>query len=256
MPKSDNTEGTLIILSDTLYYQKNSKLSFDERLEFLYPMAEESIEPLPRQLSATDKSTTAMIDINNPFRIEYLSDALTEEMEIGSGDNACVRANNPIPITVGIYYFEIKVLSEGKKGRPYIGLTSSTSNLHRAPGWDFDTYGFHGDDGKVFGEPNYHQGQNYGPTFTTNDVVGCGVNFENQTCFFTKNGICLGVAFSNMPMTDLYPTVGVGSIDESLEVNFGQHPFIYNISIEQILHAAHSNDLRMKRKISTKRTLR
>ena len=54
------------------------------------------------------------------------------------------------------------------------------------------------------------------------------------------NGICLGMAFSNMPMTGMYPTVGVGSIDESLEVNFGQEPFVYNITVDQILHAAHS----------------
>jgi len=229
-------------LSDTLHYQKNSKLSFDARLDFLYPMVDETAEPLPRDLSMTEKSSLTIV--RDHFRIEYSSRHHSEQMNTtyGSMDNACVRADNPIPLTAGIYYFEIKVLSKGEMGRPYIGLTSSHSNLHRAPGWDRDTYGYHGDDGKCFAAQN--TGDRYGPTFSTNDVVGCGVNFENQTCFFTKNGINLGIAFRDMPTSDLYPTVGVGSRSESLEVNFGQNPFVYNIAMEQVLHESHVNDLK------------
>ena len=47
-------------------------------------------------------------------------------------------------------------------------------------------------------------------------------------------------------MRDLYPTVGVGSRNESLVVNFGQDPFVYNITMEQVLHASHFNDLKTK----------
>ena len=137
-------------------------------------------------------------------------------------------------------------MSIGELGRAYIGLTSSESDLQRAPGWDPETYGYHGDDGKTFA--NQHVGDKYGPTFDTNDIVGCGINFENQTCFFTKNGTFLGIAFWEMPITNFYPTVGLGSRDEAMQVNFGQQPFLYNITMERILHDSHTKDLRMKRK--------
>ena len=254
MADSKNQKSCSIKLNETLEFQKNPKLSFDSRLEFLYPTVDENKNPLPRCLSTTDKSPKAIIDPDNPFQIEYTSEDVSVEDIYNFHDNANIRANNIIPLTTGIYYFEIKVLSKGEKGRPYIGLTPSSSNLERAPGWDWNTYGYHGDDGKSFA--NQSQGQTYGPTFSTSDVVGCGVNFENQTCFFTKNGSSLGIAFRDMPMTGLYPTVGVGSRNESLEVNFGQHPFVYNISMEKILHEAHTADLKMKRKNSIKRKLR
>ena len=40
----------------------------------------------------------------------------------------------------------------------------------RLPGWDKHSYGYHGDDGHSFCSSG--QGQKYGPTFTTGDVVG------------------------------------------------------------------------------------
>ena len=139
----------------------------------------------------------------------------------------------------------MKVLCNAAERLCYIGLTHSSSNLHRAPGWDRGTYGYHGDDGKSFNQRG--SGTTYGPTFGANDIIGCGLNLKNRTCFFTKNGDFLGIAFRDMPMTNLYPTVGVGSRNGILQVNFGQLPFSYNISMEQILHSAHIKDLEIKK---------
>ena len=220
-------------LNEEIIYQQNYILEFDSRLCFLYQMVDESVSPLPRCLSLTDKSIKSYIDPNNPFQIEYSTNSVSERMIRGSRDNGCVRTDNPIPFTAGIYYFEIKVLSGGEKQRAYIGLTSSGTDLHRAPGWDLGTYGYHGDDGNVFAQEKWLGNLKRLPTFSTHDVIGCGVNFERKTCFFTKNGTYLGIAFRNMPRKSLYPTVGVASKSDSLEVNLGQHPFVYNITMEK-----------------------
>jgi len=58
-------------------------------------------------------------------------------------------------------------------------------------GWEKSSFGYHGDDGNSFCSSG--SGQPYGPTFTTGDVIGCCVNLVDMTCFYTKNGINLGV---------------------------------------------------------------
>lgn len=38
-----------------------------------------------------------------------------------------------------------------------------------------------------------------GPSFSTDDVIGCCVNFLSKTVFYTKNGVALGVASRTIP---------------------------------------------------------
>lgn len=49
--------------------------------------------------------------------------------------------------------------------------------------WEPQSYGYHGDDGKKY-HANGH-GDDYGPTFSTGDVVGAGVHLDRQEIFFT-----------------------------------------------------------------------
>ena len=73
---------------------------------------------------------------------------------------------------------------------------------------------------------SYRSGyESYGPSFGTGDVIGCGI--VNRSCFFTKNGEFLGVAFKDVP-TGLHPTVGINA-GNIVDGNFGQKAFNYDI---------------------------
>ena len=189
---------------------------------------EETISPLPHELSTTDKSD--FINIKSSFVCEYDKD---ESKDVDTNDDVgSVRASNPIPSTCQSYYFEMKVLNRGEKGYIGIGLTPSVSDLTNMPGWLENTIGYHGDDGKLLYEECSQRGtaSRYGPKFGTNDVVGCGVDMKKRTVFFTINGKYLGTAVSNLPDKTWYPTVGLHSKNEMVEINFGQDPEINVIS--------------------------
>jgi hypothetical protein len=173
---------------------------------------------------------------------------------------ASVRADFPMPRQCGIYYYEITVISKGKDGYVHlllgnvhanslysrmigIGFSGQKVALSRIPGWEPDSYAYHGDDGQIFS--NTTSGKSYGPKFGTLDVIGCGINFRTNTAFFTKNGHMLGkdlgwetwiaLTIAGTAFRDLkhnvpyYPTVGMKKPGETVRVNFGQEPFAFDI---------------------------
>lgn len=72
-----------------------------------------------------------------------------------------------------------------------IGFSTKDVPLSRPPGWEPNSWAYHGDDGHSYCCQS--SGKGYGPTFTTDDVIGCGVNFHTGSAFFTKNGNHLGM---------------------------------------------------------------
>jgi Ran-binding protein 9/10 len=57
-------------------------------------------------------------------------------------------------------------------------------------GWEPNSYGYHADDGHSFCQSG--SGRQFGPTFTTGDVVGCGYNTIDNCIFYTKNEAFVG----------------------------------------------------------------
>uniref|UniRef100_A0A8C5C6T9 RAN binding protein 10 n=1 Tax=Gadus morhua TaxID=8049 RepID=A0A8C5C6T9_GADMO len=214
--KSINSKGSLLLGDPTFNYQEHE---LNERLKRLYPAVNEEETPLPRSWSPKDKYSYIGLSQNN-LRVHYKGHGKNHK------DAASVRATHPIPAACGIYYFEVKIISKGRDGYMGIGLSAQGVNMNRLPGWDKHSYGYHGDDGHSFCSSG--TGQPYGPTFTTGDVIGCCVNLINNTCFYTKNGISLGVAFTDLP-PNLYPTVGLQTPGEIVDANFGQQPFVFDI---------------------------
>ena len=60
------------------------------------------------------------------------------------------------------------------------------------PGWYKGSWGYHGDDGKLFIENGYgvEPSEDFGApgTFCAGDVVGVGLNMNTGTGFCTRNG--------------------------------------------------------------------
>uniref|UniRef100_A0A674MDC4 RAN binding protein 9 n=1 Tax=Takifugu rubripes TaxID=31033 RepID=A0A674MDC4_TAKRU len=206
-----------VVHGDSLLNEQEKELS--QRLRRLYPAVNENETPLPRSWSPKDKFSYIGLSQNN-LRVHYKGHGKTPK------DAASVRATHPIPAACGVYYFEVKIISKGRDGYMGIGLSAQGVNMNRLPGWDKHSYGYHGDDGHSFCSSG--TGQPYGPTFTTGDVIGCCVNLINNTCFYTKNGHSLGIAFTDLP-PNLYPTVGLQTPGEVVDANFGQHPFVFDI---------------------------
>ncbi|KAI1250917.1 hypothetical protein MGN70_007978 [Eutypa lata] len=131
-----------------------------------------------------------------------------------------IRSDHPIPPQAGLYYFEVQILSDAHhltrrrdEATVCIGLSTKNVSLSRPPGWEIESYGYHGDDGDIYFQSN--TGKRYGPHFGTGDTVGCGVNFRTKTAFFTKNGVNLKTAFRDIK-GKVYPTIGVKKAGEHI----------------------------------------
>ncbi|KAF1971686.1 Ran-binding protein-like protein [Bimuria novae-zelandiae CBS 107.79] len=141
---------------------------------------------------------------------------------------AAIRADHPMPRQCGIYYYEVTVVSKGRDGIIGVGFSGSKVPLNRIPGWEPDSFAYHGDDGLCFTSTT--SGKPYGEKFGTLDVIGCGINFHTNTAFFTKNGRYLGTAFKDLkPNMQYYPSIGMKKNNEALRANFGQEPFAFDI---------------------------
>lgn len=114
---------------------------------------------LPTHFSQTDHSALLSISTSG-FLASYIPKSSRSDR-----DAASVRANCPIPTSVGLFYFEVEIVDAGQRGYIGIGLSGKRVNLSRLPGWEKGSFGWHGDDGMVFCEKG--QGSPFGPSYTT-----------------------------------------------------------------------------------------
>ncbi|KAK6107035.1 SPRY domain family protein [Brugia pahangi] len=201
----------------------------NERLLQLYPFVDQKKTPLPTHWSHQDKA--ASLVVTNDYRNVAYADSGDPNQELNAKDAAAVRADHPIPVTCGVYYFEVTIVCSGAECCMGVGLCERNVDLNRLPGWDRASYGYHGDDGNFFCSSG--TGHAYGPTFKMNDVIGCGVDFVRKSIFFTKNGRHLGIAIMEVEnVVDLYPMIGLQKHGAIADSNFGQYPFKYDIEQE------------------------
>jgi hypothetical protein len=138
---------------------------------------------LPSKWSDTDKWTGLEV-LGDGSEVRFSGVCKT------SDEAASIRTDYPMPIECGLYYYEVTILSRCKEGLIGIGFSGRRTALNRLPGWEAESWAYHGDDGYSFSCSA--NGKGYGPKFVSQDVIGCGINFRTGHAFFTKNGVHLG----------------------------------------------------------------
>ncbi|KAF5398111.1 hypothetical protein PHET_08236 [Paragonimus heterotremus] len=205
---------------------------------------------LPRCWSSKDRSRT--------LKLSHFGLAVTygggyserHDPTYNNHEPATVRSDVPIPLTTGIYYFEVTVSNKGNNGRSVsVGVVTKSSNLTKLPGYEHSSFGYHNDGSVYHGSSS--SGLKFGPRIVENDTVGCGIDFMSRSLFFTRNGIFLGKAFEGKipasPGTRIYPAVGLQGRGARLTANFGQRPFSYAFD----LHIKRVRALREKKLIES-----
>lgn len=146
---------------------------------------DDGLTPLPSRWAETDKNAGLEISADGQD-VKFVGPSKTLEHEA-----AATRSDNLMPAQCGLYYYEVSIISKGKDGMIGVGFSGASASLEKLPGWEPDSWAYHGDDGKSFCAAT--PGKPYGPTFTSGDVIGCGINFMKGSAFFTKNGVFQGM---------------------------------------------------------------
>jgi len=130
---------------------------------------------------------------------------------------------------MSLVYGEVSIVNAGFIGSIGIGLVIGDYPSTSMPGWEDGGYGWHGDDGCIFGSTI--QGQRYGSPFQTGDVIGVGYYPSSGHIFFTRNGNFMGLAFNDVPPLDYHLAVGCHAGDEGrppvVRLNTGHEAFMY-----------------------------
>jgi len=128
----------------------------------------------------------------------------------------------------------VHIIDPGTSRITTVGITNEGypgkgNALDKQPGWLPDSYASHSDDGCIF--HNRGRGVPYVERSNPGDVIGCGISWEKNIVFFTKNGLFLGAPFK-APQSDKYwATIGLANPEAKFKVNFGATPFKFNMHV-------------------------
>ena len=123
-------------------------------------------------------------------------------------------------------YFEVRIANLGVKGAIGVGLAREDYPLDCEPGWLPGSVGFLSDDGKLFTGDGI--GRVFSDSSSRGDVVGCGIDFRQSEItgdiamvFYTRNWRKIGQTKVAIPDGGLFPTIGMYSSGEAVDVNVG-----------------------------------
>ena len=124
------------------------------------------------------------------------------------------------PMTPSQPYFEVRIVEVGAQCTIGVGIARKNYPLNMQPGWCRGSVAHHCDDGKLFNESGF--GQPFYKAACKGDVIGCGIRSLSQQAvvFFTRNGMKIGETTIALPSGGFYPTVGLHSRGEVVQINF------------------------------------
>lgn len=137
-----------------------------------------------------------------------------------------------------VAYFEVKI--EPTVGTENGSISIGLANPHfpkagRCVGGDVNSFGYFSRDGCLYhGDDTV--GIHFGPTFTTGDVIGCGLVYpplaaDQGEILFTRNGEIIGVVeLLDVGLLDVpwYPIVGL-NCEQQITFNYGNEEFRFPI---------------------------
>lgn len=142
-----------------------------------------------------------------------------EEFSFTGGSTGIIKFLEPLSPMLN--YYEYEILEKGQEASIGIGVGHRDYPMSRMPGWNRNSVGYHADDGKLYHENGL--GVAFGPTCTTGDRMGCGVDFSSDdssgylNVFFTKNDQHIGhLVRMRRPPYGLYPLIGLHSRGEKV----------------------------------------
>ncbi|KIW63768.1 hypothetical protein PV04_08746 [Phialophora macrospora] len=162
-------------------------------------------DPFERSASLRVSPDGLIVETGGPFN--------PDNMSLPCG---VILADSPMP-GQGTYYFEVKIDKAPDNGMIGVGFCEENCTLYQMLGWNQGTWGYHGDDGGAL-NGGQRDGNAWGPEYTTGDVIGCGVNFEEEIAFYTKNGDVLGRAFTGI-RGKLYPAISLYTAQKDVAVS-------------------------------------
>ncbi|OII76821.1 SPRY domain-containing protein [Cryptosporidium andersoni] len=183
-------------------------------------------------LGTSWNNTKKPMHINVEFLPRYIGvekDRLTvshkgrgSHLEVGT-----VQSDIPIPTNCQVYYFEVLIIESQIQARCTIGIATRYYWTNREPGADKASIGYRGEDGKKIVNGNRYE--SFGPSFGKGDTIGCGVDFNANSVFFTLNGRFIGIATDVLDCVDYYPTISLYHSQDIVYANFGSKNFAFHL---------------------------
>ncbi|KAL9286164.1 putative transcription factor interactor and regulator LisH family [Arabidopsis thaliana] len=196
---------------------------------------------------------TALYTVGGSDEFTFVSpDGLSGQYTGPDHDGVVLQTENPAPTNCLAYYFEVHIMNAGEKGEIAIGFSKEhiyseglcdlllnlivlavRSGILQVNGrfalLDVFTFQYTVRSCAYIGNSGLICSQNgdgdrtvakASDTYTTGDLVGCGIDSVSQEFFFTKNGTIVGT-IPRQFRRPVYPTIVLHSQNEAVTVNFG-----------------------------------